>query len=302
MRLCAIILAALAASTLNWSGAAQSAPTAAAKSAEERMAHISVTSAGSGTPLVLIPGMSTPRDVWNDLAATLDGKHRLILVQVNGFAGDDAGANAKDGMLDGIVADIHSYLAQHKLGPARVIGHSMGGLLAMKLALAHPEDVERLMVVDALPFFGTVLADKATVETTRPIAESMRSRMLAARDTIRAKAATPVTTDPGGGMSARPEGRIRVANWSMKADPAVVGQAVYEDMITDLRGDIAKIAAPMTVLYHTDSDASALNGQVYTRDYAAQPNAKLVAVPDSAHFIMLDQPQRFAEEVQSFLR
>ena len=38
----------------------------------------------------------------------------------------------------------------------------------------------------------------------------------------------------------------------MKADPAVVGQAVYEDMVTDLRTDIAKIAAPMTVLYHTD--------------------------------------------------
>ena len=300
MRFCAIALAALAASTLNYSGAAWSAPTAAAQPAEERLAHISVRSVGSGAPLVLIPGMSTPREVWNDLAGKLGGEHRLILVQVNGFAGDDAGANAKDGMLDGIVADIHSYLAQHKLGPARVIGHSMGGLLAMKLALAHPQDVDRLMVVDALPFFGTVLADKATVETTRPIAESMRSRMLAARDTIRAKAATPVTKDPGGGMSALAEGRIQVANWSMKADPAVVGQAVYEDMITDLRTDIAKIAAPMTVLYHTDG--SVLNGEIYTRDYTAQPKAKLVAVPDSAHFIMLDQPQRFAEEVERFLR
>ena len=111
MRICAIALAALAASTLNHSGAAWSAPTAAAQPAEERFAHISVTSTGSGTPLVLIPGMSTPREVWDDLAGKLGGKHRLILVQVNGFAGDDAGANAKDGMLDGIVADIHSYLA-----------------------------------------------------------------------------------------------------------------------------------------------------------------------------------------------
>ena len=175
----------------------------------------------------------------------------------------------------------------------------MGGLVAMKLALAHPAAVDRLMVVDALPFFGTVFADSATVETMRPIATTMRSRMLGAREAIAAKAATPVTTDPGGDMSATAEGRIKVANWSMKADPGVVGQAVYEDMLTDLRKDIARIAMPMTVLFN---GSAAANASIYARDYAAQPGAKLVAIPNSGHFVMLDQPERFAAEVASFLR
>lgn len=302
MRLHAIALAALAASTSTLSVAAPTQPAPATATAEQRLAHISVTSVGSGQPLVLIPGMSTPREVWSDLVPGLARNHRVLLVQVNGFAGDEGQANAKAGMLDGVVADIHTYLARHKLPPAPVIGHSMGGLVGMMLALAHPDDVERLMVVDALPFFGTVFADGATVDTMRPMAETLRGRMLAAREATKAAAATPITKDPGGTMSLRPEGRIKIANWSMKADAAVVGQAVYEDMVTDLRKDIANISAPITVLYHSGNDPSSLNAKIYARDYAAQPKAKLVAVPDAGHFIMLDQPGRFADEVNSFLR
>ena len=86
MRICAFILAALAASTLDWSGSAHSAqPT------EQRLPHISIVSEGSGSPVVLIPGLSTPRAVWDGVAAELAKSHRVILVQVNGFAGDDPG-------------------------------------------------------------------------------------------------------------------------------------------------------------------------------------------------------------------
>lgn len=302
MRLCAMALAALAAPSLTPFAATPAQAAAAMSTAEQRLAHISVTSVGSGQPVVLIPGMSTPREVWSDLVPALARNHRVLLVQVNGFAGDEAKVNSRAGMLDGIVADIHTYLARHKLPAARVIGHSMGGLVGMKMALAHPGDVDRLMVVDALPFFGTAFADSATVDTMRPMAETLRSRMLAAREATRAAAATPITKDPGGNMSLRPEGRIKIANWSMQADAAVVGQAVYEDMVTDLRKDIANISAPITVLYHSGGDPAALNAKIYARDYVAQPKAKLVAVPDAGHFIMLDQPERFAEEVKSFLR
>jgi pimeloyl-ACP methyl ester carboxylesterase len=103
-------------------------------------------------------------------------------------------------------------------------------------------------------------------------------------------------------MATTAQGRIQIANWSMKADAAVVAEAMYEDMITDLRGKIASITVPMTVLYHTGGDEAGLNARIYARDYAAQPKAKLVPIPDSAHFIMLDQPQRFASELAEFLR
>ena len=73
--------------------ASPSANAQASASAETRLAHISVVSIGSGDPVVLIPGLASPRAVWDGIAPELARGHRVLLVQVNGFGGDDPGAN-----------------------------------------------------------------------------------------------------------------------------------------------------------------------------------------------------------------
>src|SRR5205085_11223305 len=126
---------------------------AAAASPEFRLPHISVQSIGRGAPVVLIPGLATPRQVWGAIAPELERNHRVLLVQVNGFAGDDPGANLQDGVIAGIVEDLARYLRDNRIERPAVIGHSMGGLIGMMLARAHPDRVGRLMIVDTLPFF-----------------------------------------------------------------------------------------------------------------------------------------------------
>src|SRR5206468_2712813 len=79
-------------------------------------------------------------------------------VQVNGIGGDTHGTNHAPGLLDGVVADLTAALAAERAGPVRFVGHSMGGLLALKFAKAHPNQVDRLMIVDALPDFAVLLA------------------------------------------------------------------------------------------------------------------------------------------------
>ena len=87
----------------------------------------------------------------------------------------------------------------------------------------------------------------------------------------------------------------RVANWSVASSPAVVGLAMGDDMTADLRPGLAAMKTPVTVLYET-----VLDGPI-TTGYAAMPHKTLVAVPDAKHFIMYDQPARFASEVDAFL-
>src|SRR5690349_6602700 len=112
MRLCALMLCALAASTLDWSAASHAAPAKqAAAPAHQQLGHISVEAVGSGQPIVLIPGLSTPRDVWSAVVPELAKAHRVLLVQVNGFGGDDPRDNARADVLDGVTSDIHAYLA-----------------------------------------------------------------------------------------------------------------------------------------------------------------------------------------------
>ena len=263
--------------------------------AEERLAHISVTTIGtSGPAVILIPGLASPRAVWDGVAPALAKTHSVYLVQVNGFGGDAAGENAKPGVLDGIAADLNSYIAKHKIEKPAIIGHSMGGLLAMMMGARYPAATGSVMVVDALPFFSLIFGPTATVDAARPYAEQARAKTIATPPPT-----APVTSDPGGIWSNTPEGRIKVANWGAKAAPTVAGQAVYEVMTTDLRPELAKITAkPFTVLYATGAGPQAK--VIWEGGYAGSP-AKLVPIADSWHFIMLDQPTAFADALQEFL-
>lgn len=263
--------------------------------AEERLAHISVTTLGtSGPAVILIPGLASPRAVWDGVAPELARTHRVYLVQVNGFGGDAAGENAKPGMLEGIAADLNGYIARHKIEKPAIIGHSMGGLLAMMMGARYPAATGSVLVVDSLPFFSLLFDPGMTVERARPFAEQARDRTLATP-----AATAPVTSDPGGIWSNTPEGRIKVANWGAKAAPAATAQALYEVMTTDLRPELSKITAKrFTVLYATGAGPQAKT--IWEGGYVGSP-ARLVPIADSWHFIMLDQPKAFADALREFL-
>lgn len=288
------VAAAPAAST------AQTAPQAA--SAEQRMAHISIVALGEAKkgrePVYLIPGLSSPRDVWDGIAPDLAKERQVLLVQVNGFGGDALGDNGKSGMTDGIIADILADAAKRGAKRPAVIGHSYGGLIGMMLAARPPGRVGRLLVVDTLPFFGRLFDPAATPASIAPRAEQLRAMTVAGAD--RMKTMPVVTSDPGGIWSNTPEGRIKVANWGLKADQRAVAQALYEDIVTDIGPELGKVTAkPFTILYAAGMGEAQAKA-VWEPAYAGTP-AKLVAVPDSYHFIMLDQPQRFAAQVKAFL-
>lgn len=298
MRTFTLIFAACAASALSLAGAAHPASPAASTSATERLPHISIEAIGKGSPVVLIPGLSSPRAVWDGVAPALARDHRVILVQVNGFGGDEPGANLSPGVLAGIVSDLHGYLAAHKLAQARIVGHSMGGLVALQLAKAHPEDVSALMIVDALPYVGDIFVPGATVAQVEPQAKAMRDQMMA---TGKTDATTAERT--AAGMALTPAARAKVATWIASADARVSAEAMYEDMTTDLRPDMASIGTPITLVFPYSAAMPKERAEPFYRaEYAKAPKVTFVPIADSGHFVMLDQPQPFAEAVEAFVR
>lgn len=272
---------------------ASTAPAPAAASAETRLPHISIHSIGSGDPVVLIPGLASPRAVWAGIAPELARNHRVLLVQVNGFGGDDPGANNGENILDGVVADLVAYFRDHGIEHPAIIGHSMGGLIGMMLAKTHQERVGRLMIVDALPFFGVLVSPTATPETVRPIAAQLRTALQSQ------SGPQPVPTS----MSLNEAARAQIAVWMTAANHHVTGQAIYEDATSDLRGDVPAIGrVPTTVLYAVSDPARAdMFRTIFAGAYAAAPSIRVIPVENSAHFIMLDQPDRFREAVIAFL-
>ena len=297
MRTFVLLLTACAASGLSLS--AVDAAAAPSSGTEQRLGHISIVSEGNGSPIVLIPGLSSPRAVWDGVAPGLARTHRVILVQLNGFAGDDAGQNLKPGILGGVVDELHSYLAANKLGSAKVVGHSLGGLIGLQLAKAHPEDVSKLMVVDSLPYVGDIFLPGATVAQVEPQAKVMRDQIAGSYGKIDPALAQRTAA----GMALTPAAQTQVAAWIGKADSRVSAEAMYEDMTTDLRPDMATITTPITLVFPYSTAMPKERAEpFYHGEYAKAPKVTYIPVADSGHFVMLDQPATFATAITEFAK
>lgn len=263
--------------------------------------RISVVTRGSGPDVILIPGLSSSRDIWNTTADALDDTYRVHLVQLNGFAGAPVGANGDGPVAAPAAEEIARYISESQLDHPAVIGHSMGGTIGMMLAARHPDAVGKLMVVDMFPFMGAMFGGpNATAENVTPIADQIRGAMRMApqgvvSDQTRGTIATMVRTE-----AARPE----IIEQARQSNVVTTANAFHELIITDLRPELANIVAPLTVLYVIPPQAPITPEQYdgfMRASYASVPTARLIKIDESYHFIMIDQFDRFMSEVRTFL-
>lgn len=248
-----------------------------------RPTRFSVEVQGSGPDVILIPGLTAGRDIWNRLVAAVPG-YRYHLLQVSGFAGEPVRGNAAGPVVAPLAAEIGRYIEAEGLRRPAVIGHSMGGTLALMVASRWPERVGKLMVVDIPPQPAGLLGSDA-------------QHMGRLAETLRQFTATPtgrqLFESVVGGMS---------GPGSRPSDPDVVARAMQELASLDLTADLPRISAPMTVVYASpDPRADARYDQTYRAAYASAKAPELIRIDRSGHMIMFDQPARFAETVRAFL-
>lgn len=263
-------------------------PAAPSAAAPFEPTRISVAVRGSGPDVILIPGLSASRGVWSSTVAAVPG-YRYHLVQVAGFAGTPAGGNAT-GRVAGPVADeIARYIAARGLKRPAVVGHSMGGSIAMMVGARHPAAAGRVMVVDMLPSparpFGVPPA------AVRPLARAIGSE-LAGADRLRRDLKSLV-------------GRFGNSDWlQSRSDVGVVGRSLEELLSTDLGPELPRIRAPLTVVYACPAALPRACGAVsraYGSAYGRRPGTTLIRIDRSGHTIMWDQPAAFRAALRGFL-
>jgi pimeloyl-ACP methyl ester carboxylesterase len=261
--------------------------------------RLSVEVVGSGPDVVLIPGFASSRAVWRAEAERLKATHRVHLVQLAGFAGEPW-THGDGPFVQPMADELVRYVREAGLERPAVIGHSMGGMTGLLLAQQHPDLVGRVMSVDSLPFFSALFGPQVTAETARPFAEQAAAGMLAADEaSFRAQQAQTAI-----GLARDPATRTAMVEWSMASDRRALAAAIGEVMTTDLRPGLAAMTTPVWAVYAADADGgapAAMADAAWSREYASLPGVRLVRVDDSRHFIMADQPERFAELVDQFL-
>ncbi|MDF7650009.1 alpha/beta hydrolase [Pantoea sp. Acro-805] len=262
--------------------------------------RISVQTEGSGTDVILIPGLASSREVWSELASRLQSSHHVHLIELAGFASTPAISNP-DGKIIAPTADaIAEYIhTQHMKTPV-IIGHSLGGEVALMLGARHPDEVGRLMIVDALPFYTLMIDPAATSKTASQQAGASRDWILAqSPEQFAAFQKTSITR-----LAKTEAVRPALVAAGISSDRKTIADAVYELMITDLRPELGLIKAPIEVVYAYDTlfgvPASGVEA-MYRQAYALARDIHFTRIDDSFHFVMLDQPERFNSAVESFL-
>lgn len=254
-------------------------------------------SKGKGPDLVLVPGLGSSPAVWDGISDRLTEDYRVHLVHIAGFAGRPANETA-DAILDESAAEIVRYLDCKDISSASYAGHSMGGFLGLKLAVEHPTRIDRLVVVDALPFYPLIFSPDATVETVQAQADAFRDQILAQSDaTFEAGQRTAVRS-----LARDTRQHDAIVGWSLTSDRATFANAFHALMTTDYRPQLNAITAPTTVIAAANAFAPRSRVEpLFTTAYADLRGVEVRIVEESYHFIMFDQPEAFAEHVEEAL-
>jgi len=278
--------------------AAQAAATQAAPAAHPAF---TVQVVGKGRPVILIPGLTCPGAVWAETVARYQRQYQCHVVSLAGFGGVAAQQPAPTHLLQDVRDQLLAYIKAQKLAKPTVVGHSLGGFLALWMASTDPAALGPLEIVDSLPFLSAVQNPATTAETARPMAAQMRQQVAQGHMTMAAERqlVTPLVTD-----TAR---LTQVARWGLASDPATVGQAMYDMYTTDLRADISRIQQPVLVLsswagYKAYGATKASTLAIYTQQYAQLPQARIEMSEDGRHFLMYDDPQWFFTQTDAFLQ
>jgi pimeloyl-ACP methyl ester carboxylesterase len=258
---------------------------------------------GSGAQaLVLIPGLASGSWVWYDTIAKFSSKYALYVITLPGFNGR-AATNEKP-LFTAFTRDFWAMLAAKKIQNPVVIGHSLGGTLAIALAEEHPERLAGIIAADGLPVFP--MAAYATPEQRQTMATQMANMYasLSKADELSAQKDFMGTIGTN-----KPELVDSTAQLQARSDPKAVAAWVQEDLTSDLRPQLGKITIPFLEIMPYNS-ADAKPPMAYTQEQtlgfyksliAGAPKATVVAVAPSRHFVMLDQPEMFYKAVTDFL-
>ena len=257
-----------------------------------------------GRPVILIPGLASGAWVWDAASAHLAADHVVYTVTLAGFDGIPL-PSAPGNLIDRADSSLLALIRTRHIEKPVLIGHSLGGMLAIRLATEHPELLGGVIAADGLPIF--------------PGAENMTPAQLSvmSRDMI----AQVGTASPEAFRSQQlgymqrvgvidPDTAAKYAKLTARSDPMATAIYATQDLAIDLRPSLAKATVPILEIspyFAADvaappmSLSEAQKTAYYEKLLAGAPNARVISISPSRHFVMLDQPQRFIQTVDDFL-
>lgn len=249
--------------------------------------QVAYTDEGDGAPLLLVHGFPLNRGTWSKQVAAFKTSYRVIAPDLRGFGESETTAGAIS--MSRFAEDLHTLLQHLHTGPVTLVGHSMGGYVALAFAKAFPRALRGLVLVGTKAGADTPegaaarreMAEKVRVEGPSLVVNAMAPKMLSASNTDATMVAS-VRTFMG---PTQPEGVIG----------ALLGMADRPDAGTWL-GKIhtrTLVIAGMDDLLIPPSESEAM--------MMAIPSAQLKLIPKAGHLVAFESAEAFNEALWVWL-
>ncbi|SEA72116.1 alpha/beta fold hydrolase [Alkalimonas amylolytica] len=286
-----IMALAVAGCLLNPPAGGQPLTATAAEEQQHACACFEVTVTGQGPAVILIPGLASSGEVWQSTVEALKSDYQLHILTLAGFAGVaplPADAWDKGFLLTQQQAILH-YIAEQQLQKPVIIGHSLGGYLALALAARAPEQISAAINVDGLPALGALFA-QATPSDHQTTAPAGFDPMIMAQ-----------------GMANNSGWHQRIVNDMFSSDGHTSGRVMGELIQADIRPELSAIRVPVLTLGALQHGAPYSTPEQVQQNYENQlANApaqfhSFAFTADAKHFIMADAPEWLNQHIQQFL-
>ena len=257
---------------------------------------------GHGQPMILIPGLACPGAVWDSTVAHFSDHYECHVITLAGFGGTPARVGAGP-FLEGARQELASYIGRLKLDHPIIVGHSLGGYLALDLAANHPGIAGRLVIVDSLPFLMGIMRPGATAADAKQAATGTATAF--AQMTPEGYAQM-IRGGPNGSIMAASTADVdRIIAWGLASDGVTVGRAITELYSADLRPELTRITIPTLVfaawIGYAPYSSHQFAAQIYGDQYSALKGVRLEITDTARHFIMLDDPAWMFSKIENFL-
>ncbi|MBC5824743.1 MAG: alpha/beta hydrolase [Candidatus Eremiobacteraeota bacterium] len=258
------------------------------------------SSTSSQPALILIPGLTNSAAVWGPTIHRYAGTYTVYALTLAGFGGRSPAARPR---LDAADADIVALIQKEHIDKPVLIGHSMGGHLALRLAAEHSPLLRGAIAVDGLPVFPGL--ENMTPDQRSAAASKMVAQIKSASTPEQFMQAERTYVVPNLTLAKNVD---TVTQFSKGADLNATADYMRELVTTDERPQLTQVTIPVLEIapydptLENESFANAAAKQVYYQGLLKNDKTVTVKmVQGSRHFIMWDQPDAFYADVDAFL-
>lgn len=267
----------------------------------------------SGLPLYFLHANGYPPECYAPLLACFSAHYRVSAMKQRPLWPDSRPEKIVD--WNPLTDDFLRFLDERQTGPVIAVGHSLGGIVALRAALRRPERFQALVLIDPVLFPPRMIflirltRALGLLNRLHPLAEGALKRRRVFENLARLSESyhrkSVFRFFSNAGMDAyvagltrpRPDGKYELV-YSPEWEARIYVTGIWHDM--DLWGGLPGLKIPLLVIRGAETETFwASTGRLVQRK---TPTARVVTVPQSTHLVPLERPGEVCHEIQSFLQ